>query len=81
MATSHGFNLTEATTSISAPVQVSSGLQVIVGTAPVNQLADPEAAVNTPLYLGTYKEAVAAVAGPTTLQSTLCARRSAQTFR
>ena len=61
MATSHGFNLTEATTSISAPVQVSSGLQVIVGTAPVNQLADPEAAVNTPLYLGTYKEAVAAV--------------------
>ena len=34
MATSHGFNLTEATTSVSAPVQVSSGLQVIVGTAP-----------------------------------------------
>lgn len=61
MATSHGFNLTEATTSVSAPVQVSSGLQVIVGTAPVNQLADPEAAVNTPLYLSTYKEAVAAV--------------------
>lgn len=61
MATSHGFNLTEATTSVSAPVQVSSGLQVIVGTAPVNQLANPEAAVNTPLYLSTYKEAVAAV--------------------
>lgn len=61
MATSHGFNLTEATTSVSAPVQVSSGLQVIVGTAPVNQLADPEAAVNTPLYLSTYKESVAAV--------------------
>lgn len=61
MATSHGFNLTEATTSVSAPVQVSSGLQVIVGTAPVNQLTDPEAAVNTPLYLSTYKEAVAAV--------------------
>ena len=33
MAVSHGFNLTEATTSVSAPVQVSSGLQIIVGTA------------------------------------------------
>ena len=61
MAVSHGFNLTEATTSVSAPVQVSSGLQIIVGTAPVNQLANPAAAVNTPLYVSTYKEAVAAV--------------------
>lgn len=61
MAVSHGFNLTEATTSVSAPVQVSSGLQIIVGTAPVNQLSNPAAAVNTPLYVSTYKEAVAAV--------------------
>ena len=61
MAVSHGFNLTEATTSVSAPVQVSSGLQIIVGTPPVNQLANPSAAVNTPLYVSTYKEAVAAV--------------------
>lgn len=61
MAVSHGFNLTEATTSVSAPVQVSSGLQIIVGTTPVNQLANPAAAVNTPLYVSTYKEAVAAV--------------------
>lgn len=61
MAVSHGFNLTEATTSVSAPVQVSSGLQIIVGTAPVNQLANPAAVVNTPLYVSTYKEAVAAV--------------------
>lgn len=61
MAVSHGFNLTEATTSVSAPIQVSSGLQIIVGTAPANQLANPAAAVNTPLYVSTYKEAVAAV--------------------
>lgn len=61
MAVSHGFNLTEATTSVSAPVQVSSGLQIIVGTAPVNQLANPAAAANTPLYVSTYKEAVAAL--------------------
>lgn len=61
MATSHGFNLTEATTSVSAPVAVNSGLQVVVGTAPVNMLADPAAAVNTPLYANTFNEAVAAV--------------------
>lgn len=58
---SHGFNKTEAATSVSAPVTVNSGLQVVVGTAPVNMLADPAAAVNTPLYAATFKEAAAAV--------------------
>lgn len=58
---SHGFNKTEAATSVSAPVTVNSGLQVVVGTAPVNMLADPAAAVNTPLYAATFKEASAAV--------------------
>ena len=61
MAISHGFNKTEAATSVSAPVSVNSGLQVIVGTAPVNLLADPAAAVNTPLLANTFKEASAAV--------------------
>ena len=61
MAISHGFNKTEAATSVSAPVSVNSGLQVIVGTAPVNLLADPAAAVNTPLLANTFKEAAAAV--------------------
>ncbi len=81
MAVSHGFNLTEATTSVSAPVQVSSGLQIIVGTAPVNQLANPAAAVNTPLYVSTYKEAVAAVGWSAILQSTPFARQSPPTSR
>ena len=61
MATSHGFNKTEAATSASAPVSVNSGLRVVVGTAPVNLLADPAAAVNTPLLVNTFKEAAAAV--------------------
>ena len=61
MAISHGFNKTEAATSVSAPVSVNSGLQVIVGTAPVNLLDDPAAAVNTPLLANTFKEAAAAV--------------------
>ena len=48
MAISHGFNKTEAATSVTAPVTVNSGLQIVVGTAPVNMLDDPEAAVNPP---------------------------------
>ena len=61
MAISHGFNKTEAATSVTAPVTVNSGLQIVVGTAPVNMLDDPEAAVNTPLLVNTFKEAAAAV--------------------
>lgn len=61
MAISHGFNKTEAATSVTAPVTVNSGLQIVVGTAPVNMLDDPEAAVNTPLLVNTFKEAATAV--------------------
>ena len=61
MAISHGFNKTEAATSVTAPVTVNSGLQIVVGTAPVNMLDDPEAAVNTPMLVNTFKEAAAAV--------------------
>ena len=57
MAISHGFNKTEAATSVTAPVTVNSGLQIVVGTAPVNMLDDPEAAVNTPMLVNTFKEA------------------------
>ena len=60
MAISHGFNKTEAATSVTAPVTVNSGLQIVVGTAPVNMLDDPEAAVNTPMLVNTFKEAAAA---------------------
>ena len=35
MAISHGFNKTEAATSVTAPVTVNSGLQIVMGTAPV----------------------------------------------
>lgn len=61
MATTHGFQINEATTSVSAPIESTAGLQVVIGTAPVNMLADPAAAVNTPLIAYSYKEAVAAV--------------------
>jgi phage tail sheath protein FI len=57
----HGVYTSEQATSMSAPVTGTAGLQVVVGTAPVNMLANPAAAVNVPLLANNYKEAVAAV--------------------
>lgn len=57
----HGVYVSEQETSMSAPITGTAGLQVIVGTAPVNMLANPAAAVNTPLLANNYAEAVAAV--------------------
>lgn len=57
----HGVYTSEQATSMVAPITGTAGLQVIIGTAPVNMLADPAAAVNTPLLANTYAEAVAAV--------------------
>lgn len=57
----HGVYTSEQATSMVAPVTGTAGLQVIVGTAPVNMLDNPAAAVNTPLLVNTYAEAVAAV--------------------
>lgn len=61
MGYKHGIYQDEIATSISAPIEGTAGLQVIVGTAPVNMLADPSAAVNTPIVVHNFKEAVAAV--------------------
>lgn len=61
MAYKHGVYTSEVATSMVAPITGTAGLQVIVGTAPVNMLDDPAAAVNTPLLVNNYKEAVEAV--------------------
>lgn len=61
MAYKHGVYTSEVATSLVAPITGTAGLQVIVGTAPVNMLADPAAAVNVPLLVNNYKEAVGAV--------------------
>ena len=57
----HGIYTKEQPTGMVAPVMGTAGLQVIVGTAPVHMLADPAAAVNKPLLVQSYKEAVATV--------------------
>ena len=54
----HGVYVREEATSMIAPVLGTAGLQVVVGTAPVNMLENPAAAVNTPILAYSYKEAV-----------------------
>ncbi|OUN86740.1 hypothetical protein [Gemmiger sp. An50] len=61
MAYKHGVYTSEVETSLIAPVNGTAGLIVAVGTAPVNMLADPAAAVNKPILVNNYKEAVEAV--------------------
>lgn len=56
----HGVYVSEVETSLVAPIKSTAGLQVIVGTAPVNLLGDPGAAVNKPVLVNSYKEAVEA---------------------
>lgn len=57
----HGVYTSEQATSVTAPILGSAGLQVVVGTAPVNMVADPTAAVNKPIFVNNFKEAVEAV--------------------
>ena len=61
MAYRHGVYVSENATSLTAPVTGTAGLQVVVGTAPVNMTKDPAAAVNKPLLVNSYEEAVEAV--------------------
>ena len=61
MAYKHGVYVQEQATKLIAPVLGTAGLQVVVGTAPVNMLPDPAAACNTPLLVQSYAEAVGAV--------------------
>lgn len=61
MSYKHGVYVREQETSLVAPVTGTAGLQVIIGTAPVHLLEKPEEAVNKPLLVYSYKEAVSAV--------------------
>lgn len=57
----HGVYASEVATSMVAPIAGTAGLPVVIGTAPVNMLADPSAAINKPILVNNYKEAVKAV--------------------
>ena len=58
MAYNHGIRIEEQATSIGAPITGSAGLQVVIGTAPINLAKDPYSATNTPLIAYSFAEAV-----------------------
>ncbi len=59
MAYKHGVYTSEAATSLTMPVEGTAGLQVIIGTAPINLAPDPAAVVNTPILCSSYADAIA----------------------
>lgn len=54
----HGVRVGENATSITAPIQGTAGLQVIVGTAPINLVEKPEEAANKLVIAYSFEEAV-----------------------
>lgn len=73
MAYRHGIYVSEQETSLVAPLNGTAGLQVVVGTAPVHLLANPEGAINTPILVYSKAEAVAALGYSDEFESyTLC---------
>ena len=58
MAYNHGIRVNEQATSLVAPITGTAGLQVVIGTAPVNLAKDPYAATNVPLIAYSFAEAV-----------------------
>ena len=58
MAYKHGINVTEQATSVTTPIVGTAGLQVIIGTAPVNMAEDPYKCTNKPMLCYSFKEAV-----------------------
>lgn len=73
MANRHGVFIQEEATPITVPKESSAGIQVIVGTAPVNLADDPEAVVNVPILANSAAEAKAALGFSTDFANyTLC---------
>jgi len=57
MSYTHGIYVQENPTQFKAPVEVNSAIQFIVGTAPINLLANPAGAVNKPIQINNFAEA------------------------
>ncbi len=58
MSYTHGVYINENSTAVIAPIISDSGVQFVVGTAPINMLADPSGAVNKPILVNSLSEAV-----------------------
>lgn len=61
MAYKHGVYVSEQATGLLAPISGNAGLQVVIGTAPVNMAADPYNVTNTPVVANTFAEAAKAL--------------------
>ena len=61
MAYNRGVRILENPTALTAPILGTAGLQVIVGTSPVNLAESPEKSVNVPMVANSFAEASAAV--------------------
>lgn len=69
----HGVLVIEEDTALTAPVTGTCAIPVVVGTAPVNMVEDPAAAVNTPILANSAAEAMAALGYVTDFKAyTLC---------
>lgn len=69
----HGVSVDEKSTALVTPVTGTSGLQVVIGTAPIHLSSNPEAAVNVPILCNEYQEAVKAFGYSTNFKNfTLC---------
>lgn len=55
----HGVRVLEQPTGVVAPITGTAGLQVVIGTAPINLAEDPEAVTNVPVIAHSFSEAVA----------------------
>jgi len=74
MAKKHGIFIYEEGTAVTVPLVSSAGLQVVVGTAPVNMVDDPSSVVNTPILANSAAEAMAALGYSADFKKyTLCA--------
>lgn len=61
MSYTHGVYINENSTAVVAPITSDSGVQFVVGAAPINLLADPSGAVNKPILINSLSEAVTRV--------------------
>ena len=59
MAQKHGIFIYEEATAIAIPQVAHAGLEVIIGTAPINMVDDPESLVNVPILATKATEAMA----------------------
>lgn len=72
MAYKHGVYVSEVSTQVLTPIFSDAAMQVAVGTAPINMLENPEQAVNQPILINSFQEAVSKLGYVDNFKFTLC---------